>query len=217
MEASLAAVAVPPRRAQHGAVAVVLLVLGILLAGLYRVTSGTERHSYASDAVPPANVHVTTSHSYMISVPGGVSALQDHDLSPSGLRCEWSTGGSQAQPLSVQLYGPDAKATNAIGTFTGPLTGQIHIDCAGWGAVFVDDADDAGGDLAGLFLVLCVIALTIGAALGLSALRLRHVASSRDSGRAASEDDEIERLVHIVHVRSADGEVAHPDGGDVHP
>jgi len=195
----------------------VLLVVGVLLAGLYRVTSGTERHSYASDAVPPANVQVTVGHSYMISVPGGVAALQDHDLSPSGLRCEWSAGGSAAQPLSVQLYGPDAKATDAIGTFTAPVTGQIHIDCSGWGAVFVDDADDAGGDLAGLFLVLCVIALTIGAALGLSALRLRNGNSSRDSVRTASEDDEIERLVHIVHVRSEDGEVAHPDGGDIRP
>ncbi|HEU5006761.1 MAG TPA: hypothetical protein VFT67_07300 [Jatrophihabitantaceae bacterium] len=207
----------PSRRAQHGAVAVVLLVMGILLGGLYRVTSGTERHSYASDAVPPANVHVTAGHSYMISVPGGVSALQDRDLSPSGLRCEWSTGGSAAQPLSVQLYGPDSKATDAVGTFTAPITGDVHIDCTGWGAVFVDDADDAGGDLAGLFLVLCVIALTLGAALGLSALRLRHEGSSRDSARTASEDDEIERLVHIVHVRSEDGEVTHPDGGDVRP
>jgi hypothetical protein len=198
-------------------VAVVLLVLGILLAGLYRVTSGTERHSFASDAVPPATVHVTAGHDYLISVPGGVSALRDHDLSPSGLRCEWSTGGSATQALSVQLYGPESKATDAIGTFGAPVTGDIHIDCIGWGAVFVDNADDASGDLAGLFLVLCVIALTFGAALGLSALRLRHDASSRDSVRASSENDEIERLVHLVHVRSEDGEVPGPDGGDVRP
>ncbi|HZY75826.1 MAG TPA: hypothetical protein VFE40_05875 [Jatrophihabitantaceae bacterium] len=196
--------ALPPRRAQHGAAAVVLLVVGILLAGLYRVTSGTERHSYASDAVPPANVHVTVGHSYLISVPGGVAALQDHGLSPSGLRCEWSTGGSAVQPLSVQLYGPDAKATDAIGTFTASVTGDVHIDCTGWGAVFVDDADDAGGDLAGLFLVLCVIALTIGAALGLSALRSRYSDASYELAHAKREDAEIERLVHIVHVRSED-------------
>jgi hypothetical protein len=118
--------------------------------------------------------------------------------------------------LSVQLYGPDSKATDAIGTFAAPVTGDVHLDCIGWGAVFVDDADDAGGDLAGLFLVLCVIALTLGAALGLSALRLRY-GPSDESARAASENDEIERFVHLVHVRSEDGEVADPDGDDVRP
>lgn len=194
-----------------------LLVLGILLGGLYRVTSGTERHAYAPGAVPPSSVHVTVGHTYMISVPGGVAALQDHGLSPSGLTCEWSAGGSAAQVLSVQLYGPDAKATDAIGTFGAPVTGDIHIDCIGWGTVFVDDADHARGDLAGLFLVLCVIALTLGAALGLSALRLRHAGSARDSARAVSENDEIERLVHLVHVRSEDGEVPDADGGHVRP
>jgi hypothetical protein len=210
-------VALPRRRAQHGGVAVVLLVVGILLAGLYRVTSGTERHAYSSDAVPPSTVHVTVGHTYLISVPGGVSALQDHDLSPSGLRCEWSSGGAASQLLNVQLYGPDSKATDAIGTFGAPVNGDIHVDCIGWGAVFVDDADDAGGDLAGLFLVLCVVALTLGAALGLSALRMRQARATRHSARAASENDEIERLVHLVHVRSEDGEVPGPDRGDVRP
>jgi hypothetical protein len=210
-------VALPPRRAQRGAVAVVLLVAGILLAGLYRVTSGTERHAYSSNAVPPSTVHVTVGHTYLISVPGGVSALQDHDLNPSGLRCEWSSGGSATQALSVQLYGPDSKATDAIGTFGAPVNGDIHLDCIGWGAVFVDDADHAGGDLAGLFLVLCILALTLGAALGLSALRLRRAGAVQHSARAARENDEIERLVHLVHVRSDDGEVPDPDGDDVRP
>lgn len=193
------------------------MLLGILLAGLYRVASGNERHAYSSGAVPPSSIHVTSGHSYLISVPGGVSALQDHDLNPSGLRCEWSSGGSATQALSVQLYGPDSKATDAIGTFAAPVGGQIHVDCIGWGAVFVDDADDASGDLAGLFLLLCVIVLTFGAGLGLSALRLHHADSTRNSARSASENDEIERLVHLVHVRSEDGEVTGSDGGDVGP
>ena len=215
MEASLTRVTVPPRARRLGAAGAVLLLLGIVFAGLCRITSGGERHSYSASAVPRDSVHLTQGHTYLLSVPGGVAALQKHDLSPSGLRCEWSLAGSGTQTLSVELYGADSKATDAIGSFVAPATGQIHVDCIGWGTVFVDDADDASGDLSGLLLVLCVVTFTLGAAFGLSALRSRRETFVRNSARAASENDEIERLIHLVHVRSEDGEVGGGDGDDV--
>lgn len=201
-----------PRRSGFGALAIVLLLLGVVLAALSRVAAGSERHSYSSGAVPPASVAVTGGRTYLMSVPGGVGALQAHGLDPAALRCEWSEQGSGAQALDAQFYGTGGKATNAIGSFVAPVSGAIHLDCVGWGAVFVDDADNASGDVAGLLLVLCVLALTFGATLGLSALR---GLSATGSVGAAGEDDEIERLVHLVHVRSEDGEVGDGDGRDV--
>lgn len=179
-----------------------LLLSGVVFAGLSRISAGTERHSYSPSAVPPANVQVTAGHTYLVSVPGGVTALSNHDLSASGLRCEWSATDSAAQPLDVSLYGPDSKATNAIGSFVAPASGAIHVDCVGWGTVFVDDADNASGDVAGLLLVLCIVAFALGSALGLSALRSHQLAHSAESARSADEDDEIQRLVDVVHARS---------------
>jgi hypothetical protein len=208
-------VAPPQRRNRYGALAILLLLIGIVLAGLSRIASGGERHAYASGAVPPSSVHVTAGETYLLSVPGGVRALQDHGLDPSSLTCQWSRQGGTSQSLKVQLYGAGSKATDAIGTFSGPVTGQVYVTCTGWGAMFVDDADDASGDRAGLLLVLCVVALTLGATLGLSALRGLELGGG--SAGTAGEGDEIERLVHLVRVRSEDGEVGGGDTGNVTP
>ena len=100
---------------------------------------------------------------------------------------------------------PDVRATHAIATFTSPVSGNVHVDCAGWGAVYVDDAEDSGWDYAGLFLLLTTISLTAAVALGLSALYARGT-----SLRAARYDDEIEAGVQPFAV---DPEVGGADGG----
>lgn len=217
---SLASVTFSEPQRRVAVAGVVLVLLGLVFGGMSRVVAGTERHSFSPSAVPPADVQVVSGHTYLISVPGGVDALGKRGLDPSGLRCEWSSLDSAAQRLDVSLYGPDSKATNAIGSFVAPVTGSIHIDCVGWGTVFVDDAANASGDPAGLLIVLCIVALTLGAAFGLSALRSYRLATAGSSVPVVGEEDEIHRLVDIVHARSENGENGEdddPDGVDDPP
>lgn len=210
-------VTLTPRQQRIGAAGVVLLALGIVLAGLSRVAAGTEHHSFAPGAVPPSSAHVTSGHQYLLSVPGGVDALSARGTDPATLRCQWSAAGTAAKSLDIEPGGPDTKATNAIASFTAPVTGAVHVDCTGWGAVFVDDADNASGDLAGLFLVLCIVAFTLGSGLALSALRSYLARPEADSAGPAGDDDEVERFVYLVHVRSEDDEVGGSDRGDIAP
>jgi len=197
--------------ATRAAVATGLIIAAVLLGALYRIISGTEHHAFAQGAVAPNTSHVTRGQSYTLSAAGGVTALKARGVDVSTAQCEWSTGGTASQALVVAAAGASTKATNVVGTFVAPFTGDIHVDCLGWGPMFLDNADGAAGDTAGRLLLLATITLTIGVALGMSALRGAGV----DSERAAREDDEIERLVHAVHVRSEDREVSGADGGDV--
>jgi hypothetical protein len=176
--------------------ALLLILLGLVCAGLYRVVSGTENEVYAPGAVPPNKVHVTVNNTYDLSVPGGVPALLAHGISQlaksdgtivPGLQCEWSKGGAEPQTLTVDAEAIGTKAVNTVGHFTAPVTGNLHIDCTRWGTMFVSDADHHAGDRAGGFLVLCVITLTVGGALGLSALRV--AMARRTSTREAFDDD----------------------------
>jgi hypothetical protein len=195
----------------RAAAATGLIAAALLLGGLSRIVGGAEHHAFAPGAVAPNTAHVTLGKTYTLSAHGGVSALRARGVNVNTAQCEWSVGGAASQALTVTAAGESTKATNVVGTFVGPYTGELHIDCLGWGPMFIDDADDSAGDTAGSLLMLAVITLTLGVALALAALRSVGV----DSDRAAREDDEIERLVHAVHVRSADVEVADSHSGDV--
>src|SRR5215475_10954867 len=171
----------------RGVIAVVLLVAATLFGGLYRVADGVEKHSYNSGAVPPDTVKLTQGRTYQISVPGGRKALASRGIS-TGVR----------QNLSVTPLSSDVRPTNTIATFVSPVSGLVHLDCGPWGAVYVDNADNAGWDYAGLFLLLTAICLTLAVALGLSALYARH-------------GDQVERGVGIG---AGDHEVGYGDGSD---
>jgi hypothetical protein len=201
--------------------AIALLVLGLVLAGMYRVSSGTEHTAYASAGVPPVTARVTEGKTYGLSVPGGVRTLIGRGADVNSPECQWSASGTGTQVLQAQAGGPDTKAVNVVATFVSPVTGPISVTCAGWGAMFIDNADSAPADVAGWLLVLAVLALTVGVGLGVSALRSAGAgtvgASGADSTRSAGpagEDDEVERFVHVVHVRSQDPEVGGGDPGD---
>jgi hypothetical protein len=186
---------------RRGVLAVVLLLAAVLFGGLYRVADGMERHSYNAGAVPPQTVKLTSGHRYEISVPGGRKALANRGISATAADCSLSQAGGVSTPLTVTVISTDVRPTNALATFVSPVSGQVHLDCGPWGAVYVDDADDSGWDFAGLFLVLTAICLTGGLALGLSALY---------AARSARDDDEIQRRVgafgadHEVGPRNAD-------------
>jgi hypothetical protein len=193
---------------RRGGLAVLLLLVGLLSWGLFRVVSATEHHVFSVGASAPSTVAVHAGASYDIAVHGGVDALTKAHASPSTPQCAWSSNGAGLQLLQVTAAADD-KATNVVGSFTAPVTGSIHVECTGWGPVFVDDAANAAGDPAGYLLVLAVIALTIGAALGMSALW--SASERRSSQRSPRHHDEIATLdVGDVVVGEAIGEHRHP-------
>lgn len=177
----------------RGVIAVVLLLAAVLFGGLYRVADGLEKHSYNSGAVPPDTVQLTQGRTYQISVPGGRKALAERGISTSVAQCSVTQASGVSQDLSVTLLSNDVRPTNAIATFVAPVSGSVHLDCGQWGAVYVDDADNAGWDYAGLFLLLTAICLTLAVALGLSALYARHSDQVKGGVRVATGDNEVGR------------------------
>jgi hypothetical protein len=201
----------PRASVARAAAAAGLVVAALLFGALFRILSGTEHHAFAKGAVAPNGTHVTIGQTYTLSTPGGVKKLMGRGVDVNTAQCEWSVGGSAGQALTVVAAGPGTKATNVVGTFVAPYTGDLHVDCLGWGPMFIDDAKGSSPDYGGWLLLLATITLTLGVALGMASLR----AVGTDSERAAGQDDEIERLVHAVHVRSEDHEVPDRDVGDV--
>jgi len=182
----------------RGVIAVVLLVAAALFGGLYRVADGVEKHSYNSGAVPPDTVKLTQGRTYQISVPGGRKALASRGISTSVGQCSVTQQSGVSQNLSVTPLSSDVRPTNTIATFVSPVSGLVHLDCGPWGAVYVDNADNAGWDYAGLFLLLTAICVTLAVALGLSALYARH-------------GDQVKRGIGVA---AGDHEVGDRDGGD---
>jgi hypothetical protein len=168
------------------ALAIGLIALAALFAVLYRIDNSREDHSYNTGATPPANVRLTMGKTYEISTPGGPSSLAGRGVNPASLNCNYTpVVGSSTQQLAITALGSDTRTTHAVATFTAPVSGMVHIECRALTATFIDDADNVSGDPAGLFLLLCTIALTVGAMLGLSVL-YRYRTMSAASGRPRS-------------------------------
>jgi hypothetical protein len=165
-------------------VGVLLLLFGIGLWGLYRVAAGREDHAFAPDAIAPTEVHVTAGMSYSIAIRGGVPTETKAGLDPGALHCQYTPRGGSPAELTIVAEQTDTKATNQVASFTAPVSGSIHIECPGLAAVFVDDADDASGDLSGVLLVAATISLTAGVGLTLSALRGRPAPASTAASTA---------------------------------
>lgn len=172
-----------------GAIGVALVILGLGAWALSRLIAGNEAHSYArGDA--PYSVQVQGRHQYAIAVRGGVRTELRAGLEPTALTCSASSPRIGSVSLAVQAEKADTKAINQIGTFVAPVTGALHVDCAGLGTVFVDDAADASTDWAGVAVLLAAVLLGVGAPLALSAAR-RSVDRKRD-------DEQVERPVDVV-------------------
>lgn len=184
--------------------AVVMLLAGLALLGVWRVVSGNQDLPFDKGAVPPASVQVTKGQEYALAVPGGVPAMVARgvptrttgDQTVIALECTWSSGASDTSgaraPLTASEESTDTKAEDTVGHFYAPITGAIRVDCAGWGTMFVPDSDDAPHDSAGLALLLSIILLTVGAALALSELRVSLERARALSPAAVGGDDEVE-------------------------
>jgi hypothetical protein len=178
--------------ARLGVLGGVLMAMAALFAACYRIAESSGSHSFDPGAQPPAVVRLTEGDMYQLSVPGGPAGLTKAGADPNAPRCTWSSAGVTSAVLAVQPLGADSKAIHAVATFVAPVTGRVRIDCANWGEVFVDDADGAGTDLAGIFVLAATCALTIGGALVMWALWRGEVAAaaSRPGRGPGGIDDE---------------------------
>jgi hypothetical protein len=198
-----------------------LTLAGLALWVLYRVQAGGEAHSFTPDAVAPRTVHITQSHTYHLSIPGGVKAELALGIDSSVLQCAIAPAGGATDGLAITAEDAGSKATNQIASFIAPFTGTAHIYCTSLPPIFVDDADDAAADVSGWWLVLATICLTIGLPMLLSVLRrgprgsAGSTARGSGSDRTPGEDDEIESLVQRARRRADDREVGDLDAPDI--
>ena len=178
-----------PRRLLVGGL--VLLFFGLLSWALYGFQAGRENHSYDPHGTPPASVPVEAGHTYWLAVPGGVTALRAAGLDPTAPTCTAAAPGQAPSPLRVtSVVSKDATDTrfiNRFGSFVAASSGQLRINCAGIGAVYVDNPAGAAFDWSGFWLVLASLALVVGLPLTLSGLR--------SLGRPGDEH-EVEGFVH---------------------
>jgi hypothetical protein len=149
------------------------MLLGIACWALSRAAVSGAGHSYAGGGTPPATVQLTRDHTYDLAIPGGVREIDRRGLDATRLSCTATGSDGVRARLVVQAEASDTKAVNQFATFSAPDTGSYAVACAGVAAVFVDDADDARADRSGYLVVAAVLALAIGLALLLAALRER--------------------------------------------
>jgi hypothetical protein len=172
----------PAQRApahRRAVAATALTITAVVLFGLYRIGNGSEHHAYSSGTLPAATARLNAGTTYHLAVRGGVDEIARRGGSLAAPPCVWSVADGASQGLTVSVENAQTKAVNTVASFVAPASGDIRIECPGWGAVFVDDAEDSASDAAGWFLALGTLALAIGVPLGLSALRARSLERAR--------------------------------------
>jgi hypothetical protein len=164
---------------------VLLVLLGLAFWALYALESASERHAYAHGGAPRTYVQVQARHRYWLAIPGGVPSEAAADVQPGSLRCTAAAAGQAPGALAVSAEQIGTKATDQIGSFVAGFSGSVHIACDGLGTVFVDDAADASFDWAGTWLILAVVALTVGVPLTLSGLRRPRATAGSGASQSA--------------------------------
>lgn len=166
---------------------IVVVLAGTACWALYGVEAGRERRPYTHGGPPPAYVQLNARHTYWLSVPGGVRHLDKIGVQVSSLQCTAAEAGRAPAALSVTPQSKDTKATDEIASFFSDITGKVHIECAGTGAVFVSGASADGFDWSGLWLILASVLLVIGIPLTLSGRR--RLPSQPQRPRRDDDDD----------------------------
>jgi hypothetical protein len=148
----------------------VLAGLGFWVLYVQR-SGGAEQHSYDRAGRPPSYVRLLAGQTYSIAIHGGVNREIRLGLDPSALQCSAARPGQTPGALNLTNENKDTKAINQIASFVSGITGAVQVRCAGIGAVYVDDAEDAAYDWSGVWIVLASLALAAGLPLALSGLR----------------------------------------------
>jgi hypothetical protein len=149
-----------------------LVIVGIVCWALYVKQSHSQAHAYSHGANPPSYVRLVAGHTYQISIHDGVRRETELGVDPAALQCTAARPGQAPGPLRLTVEDSSTtKATNQIASFVSSITGSVQVQCAGFPAVYVDDAADASYDWSGAWLVLASLALLAGLPLTLSLLR----------------------------------------------
>lgn len=172
------------RRRYGGVVGAALLVLAVVSGVGHVLLSGAGSHSWDRHATPPADVVLTAGTSYSVSTADGPGVVAN----PAPLACTYTGADGAGGPVTLVAENSDSRATHAVARFVSPVTGRVSVGCTGGAVgsrpVFVDDADDAGSDLAGWTLLLAVLAGVAGVGLVLGA-SYRRLGVPRVSGVTA--------------------------------
>lgn len=161
------------------------LIAALMYLILFRIADSTEQHAFNRGWLPPEDAALTSGQRYQLSVRGGVDALAKRGVTVTSTQCSWSSDGSTSQPLAVTPLARDSHALNVVAVFVAPISGPVHVECAKWGPVSIDDSDDSGVDVAGFFVLLAIGCLVSGSVLGLSVLHRR---STGPGGRHTLDD-----------------------------
>ncbi|HEY2043530.1 MAG TPA: hypothetical protein VGH11_12705 [Jatrophihabitans sp.] len=175
---------------------VVVLLLGLVAFGGSRVLAAGQRHAYDKGAIPPATYQLTAGKVYQLSAPGGVAALTKLGLLTTGaaLNCHATDPTGVETQLSIQSTKDDPRDLTEFATFQAASTGPVHISCTGLARVFVDDAADAGTDVAGALMVLATALGVIGVAAVASGGYAMSEARSSEHGAMASPSQPSDNL-----------------------
>jgi hypothetical protein len=149
----------------------IVVIAGLAVWALYVMQANRESHSYSRGGVAPATVQLKAGTTYGIAIRGGVGREIALGLNPATLQCTATEQGHAPGPLQVNAESQDTKATDRIGSFVADFKGRVHVACTGIRAVYIDNAEDAGFDWSGVWLVLASILLAVGLPLVLSGLR----------------------------------------------
>lgn len=163
-----------------------LVLLGLASWALYAATSSGRPQAYSHGGQPRQYVRLVAGDTYRIAIPGGVQRAQALGVVVDKLRCTAARPGQAAAVLRMSAESTDTTAINDIASFVSPLTGPVHVECAGLGTVFVANAADARFDWSGVWLVLASAALLVGLPLVLSGLR---AATTRPAAEEPADDE----------------------------
>jgi hypothetical protein len=159
-----------------------LVIAGLVFWSLYVMTANHERHSYAHGGKPPTYVQLHRGVTYGVAIAGGVGREVTLGLSPGTLQCTATKPGQAPGPLDVTAEAQDTKATDRVGWFVSGVDERVHIECAGIGPVFIDNAADAAYDWSGVWIVAASLLLLVGLPLTLSGLRRTGRRAGQEAG-----------------------------------
>jgi hypothetical protein len=144
-----------------------LLLAAVVVFAASRVLADLGEHAYDPGASPPATVTLLAGHTYHLSSPGSVAALQGGGVL-STLSCTWTAPGQPDFPLPLTAVLGDERTLHVFAAFTAPASGALRIGCTDVGRVFVDDAPSSPADRAALLVLVTVLLALAGGVLAVS-------------------------------------------------
>lgn len=138
-----------------------LVLFALLLFAGGRIAAPGRNHAYDPGATPPTTYRLTAGKEYQLSTATDLSILR-RTVNLAELACVSTTGSAEPVPVSVLNTADDDRAQHVFATVRVPTSGPQRVTCTGVSEVFVDNADDASFDYAGLTVLLATLVGVLG-------------------------------------------------------